>query len=78
MSSSRLASPAKATSGVYCSNVSAIHVLVAGHNCNAAVEAAAKISGVSKVLVADAVQFANGLAENVSEQALALALTGSS
>jgi electron transfer flavoprotein alpha subunit len=53
-----------------------IHVLVAGHNCNAAVEAAAKISGVSKVLVADAVQFANGLAENVSEQALALALTG--
>ena len=53
-----------------------IHMVVAGHNCNPVVEAAAKISGISKVLVADAVQLANGLAENVSEQVLALALTG--
>jgi electron transfer flavoprotein alpha subunit len=53
-----------------------IHVLIAGHHCNAAVETAARISGVSKVLVADAVQFADGLAENISQQALALALTG--
>ncbi len=50
-----------------------VHVLVAGHNCGAAAEAAAKIAGISKVLVADAAQFADGLAENVAEQALALA-----
>lgn len=50
-----------------------IHVLVAGHNAGAAVEAAAKIAGVSKVLVADAAQFADGLAENVAEQILAIA-----
>lgn len=50
-----------------------VHVLVAGHNCGGAAEAASKIAGVSKVLVADAAQFADGLAENVAEQALALA-----
>lgn len=54
-----------------------IHVLVAGHNCAGAAAAAARISGVSKVLVADARQFADGLAENVSEQVLALAMAGS-
>jgi electron transfer flavoprotein alpha subunit len=43
------------------------------HNCGAVAEAAAKIAGVSKVLVADAPQFADGLAENVAEQILALA-----
>ncbi|MDB5794847.1 MAG: electron transfer flavodomain protein [Noviherbaspirillum sp.] len=50
-----------------------VHILVAGHNCGPAAEAASKIAGVSKVLVADAAQFADGLAENVAEQALALA-----
>jgi len=50
-----------------------VHVLVAGHNCGAAAEAAAKASGVAKVLVADAAQFANGLAENIAAQVLALA-----
>ena len=50
-----------------------VHVLVAGHNCGAAAEAAAKIAGVAKVLVADAAQFADGLAENIAAQALALA-----
>jgi len=50
-----------------------VHVLVAGHNCGAAAEAASKIAGVSKVLVADAAHFANGLAENVADQALAVA-----
>src|ERR1700693_447874 len=53
-----------------------IHVLIAGHQCDAAVSVAAKISGVAKVLVADAAQFADGLAENISQQALALAVTG--
>jgi electron transfer flavoprotein alpha subunit len=50
-----------------------VHILVAGHNCGGAAEAAAKVAGVAKVLVADAAQFADGLAENVAEQALALA-----
>jgi electron transfer flavoprotein alpha subunit len=50
-----------------------VHVLVAGHQCQAAAQAAAQAAGVTKVLVADAEHFANGLAENVAEQALALA-----
>jgi electron transfer flavoprotein alpha subunit len=50
-----------------------VHVLIAGHNCGAATQAAAQVAGVVKVLVADAAQFANGLAENVAAQALALA-----
>lgn len=50
-----------------------VHVLIAGHNCGAAAQAAAQVAGVTKVLVADAAPFADGLAENVSAQALALA-----
>ncbi|THC45012.1 electron transfer flavoprotein subunit alpha/FixB family protein [Massilia sp. Mn16-1_5] len=50
-----------------------VHVLVAGSTCGAAAEAAAQIAGVSKVLVADAPYFADGLAENVAEQILAVA-----
>jgi len=50
-----------------------IHVLIAGNACDAAAAAAAQLAGVSKVLVAEGEQFANGLAENVAEQALALA-----
>jgi electron transfer flavoprotein alpha subunit len=43
-----------------------IHVLVAGGNCGAAAEAAAKVAGVTKVLVADNAVYAHQLAENVS------------
>ncbi|MYM32176.1 electron transfer flavoprotein subunit alpha/FixB family protein [Duganella sp. CY15W] len=50
-----------------------VHVLVAGANAGAAVSAAAAIAGVSKVIVADAAYFADGLAENVAEQVLAIA-----
>jgi electron transfer flavoprotein alpha subunit len=50
-----------------------VHVLVAGHHCGAAAQAAAQLVGVGKVLVADAPHLAEGLAENVAEQALALA-----
>ncbi|GJI90439.1 electron transfer flavoprotein subunit alpha/FixB family protein [Duganella hordei] len=50
-----------------------VHVLVAGSNAGAAAEAAAHIAGVSKVIVADAAHFADGLAENIAEQVLALA-----
>ena len=43
-----------------------IHVLVAGAGCAAIGEAAAKIEGVSKVLVADDAAYANQLPENVA------------
>lgn len=43
-----------------------VHVLVAGQGCAAAGEAAAKIAGVAKVLVADDAAYANALAENVA------------
>ncbi len=48
-------------------------VLVAGAGCGAAAAAAAQIAGVAKVLVADAAQLGDGLAENVAAQALAVA-----
>jgi len=50
-----------------------VTVLVAGHNCAGAAQAAAAVAGVSKVLVADAAHLGAGLAENVAEQVLALA-----
>jgi electron transfer flavoprotein alpha subunit len=50
-----------------------VHVLVAGSGCAAVAAAAAKVAGVAKVLVADAPQFANFLAENVAAQVLAVA-----
>ncbi|WP_288408320.1 FAD-binding protein [uncultured Herbaspirillum sp.] len=50
-----------------------VHVLVAGSNAKAAADAAAQVAGVAKVLLADAPQFADGLAENVAEQVLAIA-----
>ena len=50
-----------------------IHVLIAGHNCDAAAAAAAQIAGISKVIVADNAAFADGLAENVAAQALSIA-----
>ncbi len=43
-----------------------VHVLVAGSNCRPAAEGAAKIEGVSKVLVADAPHLANQLAEEMA------------
>ncbi|HYS62841.1 MAG TPA: FAD-binding protein [Paraburkholderia sp.] len=50
-----------------------VHVLVAGHNAQAAADAAAKIAGISKVLLADAPQLAAGLAENVEATVLNIA-----
>ena len=50
-----------------------VHVLVAGHDCQAAAQAATQVAGVTKVLVADAAHFAHGLAENAASQALAIA-----
>ncbi|HWT35736.1 MAG TPA: electron transfer flavoprotein subunit alpha/FixB family protein [Paraburkholderia sp.] len=50
-----------------------VHVLVAGHNAQAAADAAAKIAGVAKVLLADAPQLEQGLAENVEATVLTIA-----
>ena len=50
-----------------------IHVLVAGHNAQVAADAAAKIVGVSKVLLADASQLEEGLAENIEATVLSIA-----
>ncbi|CAM2142426.1 Electron transfer flavoprotein subunit alpha [Pararobbsia alpina] len=50
-----------------------IHVLIAGHNAQAAADAAAKLPGVTKVLLADAPQLADGLAENVEATVLTIA-----
>lgn len=50
-----------------------VHVLVAGGNCQAAADEAAKIAGVSKVLVADNAAYENQLAENMSALIVELA-----
>ena len=51
----------------------AVHLLVAGHNAQAAAQAAAAVQGVAQVLHADAPQLAEQLAENVAAQVLVLA-----
>ncbi len=43
-----------------------VHALVAGNGCDNVAQAAAKIAGVAKVVVANDGAYANGLAENVA------------
>lgn len=43
-----------------------VHILIAGHNCRQVAEEATRLSGVTKVLVADAPHLANFLAEEMS------------
>jgi electron transfer flavoprotein alpha subunit len=50
-----------------------VHVLVAGSGAQAVADEAARIAGVSKVLLADAAHLADGLAENLAAQVLAVA-----
>lgn len=50
-----------------------MHLLVAGADCQAVAQEAAKVAGVSKVLVADDAAYANQLAENISLLVKALA-----
>ena len=45
---------------------SEVHVLIAGANCGAAAEQAAKVAGVAKVRVADAAHYDSQTAENVA------------
>ena len=49
-----------------------IHLLVAGFNCQPAADAAAKVSGVSKVLQADNAAYEHQLAENLAKLVLEL------
>jgi electron transfer flavoprotein alpha subunit len=50
-----------------------VHILVAGENCKAVAEAAAKLDGVKKVLLADAPAYAHMLAEPTAALIVALA-----
>ncbi|PRX27396.1 electron transfer flavoprotein alpha subunit apoprotein [Paraburkholderia sp. BL18I3N2] len=50
-----------------------IHVLVAGHEINDAVQRISRIAGVDKVLTADAPHLADGLAENLETMVLIVA-----
>lgn len=50
-----------------------VHLLVAGADCQAVAQEAAKVAGVSKVLVVDNAAYANQLAENISLLVKALA-----
>jgi electron transfer flavoprotein alpha subunit len=52
---------------------SPVHVLVAGENCAGVAEAAARIAGVEKVLLADAAPYARQLAEPMEALLLTLA-----
>ena len=49
-----------------------VDILIVGSACSGAAAQAAAIAGVGRVLVADAPQFADGLAENVAPQVLAV------
>jgi electron transfer flavoprotein alpha subunit len=49
-----------------------VHILVAGHACGTAAASAAQLAGVAKVLVADAPQYAHGLAEEVAALVVSL------
>jgi electron transfer flavoprotein alpha subunit len=50
-----------------------VHVLVAGRSCRGVAEAAGKLDGVEKVLLADAPAFEHGLAEPLAALVVALA-----
>ena len=50
-----------------------VHILVAGHNCKAVAEAAAKLDDVTKVLLADAPSYDHMLAEPTAALIIALA-----
>src|SRR5215210_6858539 len=50
-----------------------VHILVAGKDCRPAADAAAKLAGVAKVLIADAAPYEHMLAEPVAALIVALA-----
>ena len=50
-----------------------VHVLVAGKDCSGVADAAAKVDGVSKVLLADAPHYEHGLAEDLASLVASMA-----
>jgi len=50
-----------------------LHVLIVGQDCRAAAEAAAKVDGVAKVLLADGAEYAHSPAENLAPLLVKLA-----
>ena len=52
---------------------STVHLLVAGNGCDTVAQAAAQVSGVAAVKVAQAAHLADGLAENMAAQIVAMA-----
>jgi electron transfer flavoprotein alpha subunit len=50
-----------------------VHILVAGHDCKAVADAAAKLDGVAKVLIADASHYEHHLAEPLAALIVSLA-----
>jgi electron transfer flavoprotein alpha subunit len=50
-----------------------VHLLVAGDNCGKVAEAAAKVSGVAKVLVAEGPEYGHAIAENLAPLIVKLA-----
>ncbi|MCR9214089.1 MAG: FAD-binding protein [Proteobacteria bacterium] len=50
-----------------------VHVLVAGNGCASVADEAAKVSGVSKVVLVEDAAYANSLAENVADLIVSLA-----
>jgi len=65
--------PATLNTVTAASELGDVTILVAGSGCGAVGDAAAKVAGISKVLVADAEIYANGLAENVAPLLVGLA-----
>ncbi len=55
------------------SQLGAVDILVAGHQCQAVADAAAQVSGIGKVLLADAAHYAHMLAENLAPLVVGLA-----
>jgi len=52
---------------------SPVHILVAGHQCAAVGQAAAKVAGTEKVRIADAPEYAHALAESLAALVVGLA-----
>ena len=52
-----------------------VHILVAGHNCHAVAEQAAKIVGIARVCLVEAEHYADALAENLAPLIVNLAKT---
>ncbi len=52
-----------------------VHILIAGRNCGSVAEAAAKLKGVTKVIVADAPQLAHQLAEEITALVVPMMVT---